>query len=59
MSEHDDKPDEKTVAPADVDPGTPGAEAGQGGSFDTPPGVPSEEDDSALGDSDQHSSANA
>lgn len=36
-----------------------GAEGGTGGSFDTPPGVPSEDDDSALGDSDQHSAANA
>lgn len=59
MTEHEDKRDEDQPAPADVDPGTPGAEAGQGGSFDTPPGVPSEDDDSPLGDSDQHSSANA
>ena len=36
-----------------------GAEGGSGGSVDTPPGLPSENDDSALGDSDQHSSANA
>ena len=36
-----------------------GAEGGTGGSFDTPPGLPSEDDDSALGDSDQHSDANA
>ncbi len=36
-----------------------GAEAGTGGSFDTPPGLPSEDDESALGDSDQHSEASA
>jgi hypothetical protein len=36
-----------------------GAEGGTGGSFDTPPALPSEDDDSALGDSDQHSDANA
>ena len=36
-----------------------GAEGGTGGSFDTPPGLPSQEDDSPLGDSDQHSDANA
>ncbi len=36
-----------------------GAEGGTGGSFDPPPGLPSEDDESALGDSDQHSDANA
>ena len=36
-----------------------GAEGGSGCSSDTPPPLPSEDDDSALGDSDQHSSANA
>ena len=36
-----------------------GAEGGTGGSFDTPPPLPSEDDDSPLGDSDQHSDANA
>ncbi len=36
-----------------------GAEGGTGGSFDTPPALPSEDDDSPLGDSDQHSDANA
>ena len=45
--------------PADADPGEPGAEGGRGGSFDTPPGLPDSDDDSALGDTDQHSGANA
>ena len=36
-----------------------GAEGGSGGSSNTAPALPSEDDDSALGDSDQHSSANA
>lgn len=56
-SEHDEPV--KPIAPADVDPGKPGAEGGEEGSVDTPPGLPAPEDDSALGDSDQHSSANA
>ena len=34
-----------------------GAENGTDGSFDTPPGLPSKDDESALGDSDQHSDA--
>lgn len=52
MSDEDkrDKPEDKS--------GEVGAEGGTGGSFDTPPGLPSD-DDSALGDSDQHSEANA
>ncbi len=36
-----------------------GAEGGSGGSSDTMPPVPDEDDDSALGDTDQHSGANA
>ena len=36
-----------------------GAEGGSGGSADTAPPLPAEDDDSALGDSDQHSDANA
>ena len=36
-----------------------GAEGGSGGSSDTAPPLPSEDDDTALGDSDQHSGANA
>lgn len=34
-----------------------GAEGGSGGSVDTPPPLPSDDDDSPLGDSDQHSDA--
>lgn len=37
----------------------PGAEGGSGGSFDTPPPIPNEDDESPLGDTDQHSGANA
>jgi hypothetical protein len=37
----------------------PGAEGGSGGSADVPPAVPADDDDSALGDTDQHSDAQA
>ena len=40
------------------EPDEPGAEGGSGGSADVPPAVPSD-DDSALGDTDQHSDAQA
>lgn len=40
------------------EPGEPGAEGGSGGSADVPPAAPAD-DDSALGDTDQHSDANA
>jgi hypothetical protein len=46
----DDKPEDR--------PGEPGAEGGSGGSADVPPAAPSD-DDSALGDTDQHSDADA
>jgi hypothetical protein len=39
-------------------PGEPGAEGGSGGSADVPPAVPSD-DDTPLGDTDQHSDAAA
>jgi hypothetical protein len=39
-------------------PDEPGAEGGSGGSADVPPAAPSD-DDSALGDTDQHSDAQA
>lgn len=51
----DDKP--RRDEPEDQ-PGEPGAEGGSGGSADVPPAVPSD-DDSALGDTDQHSDAQA
>jgi hypothetical protein len=41
------------------EPGEPGAEGGAEGSSDTPPPLPSEDDDTALGDTDQHSDAPA
>jgi hypothetical protein len=39
-------------------PDEPGAEGGSGGSADVPPGAPSD-DDAPLGDTDQHSDADA
>ena len=36
-----------------------GAEGGSGGSKDTPPPLPDEDDDTPLGDTDQHSDAGA
>jgi hypothetical protein len=39
-------------------PDEPGAEGGSGGSADVPPAAPAD-DDSALGDTDQHSDAQA
>ena len=45
-----DKPEDR--------PGEPGAEGGSGGSADVPPAAPSD-DDSPLGDTDQHSDAQA
>ena len=45
-----DKPEDR--------PHEPGAEGGSGGSADVPPAAPSD-DDSALGDTDQHSDAQA
>ena len=40
-------------------PDRPGAEGGSGGSADTPPPLPDEDDDTPLGDTDQHSDASA
>jgi len=40
-------------------PGEPGAEGGSSGSADTPPPVPDEDDDTPLGDTDQHSDSAA
>ena len=40
-------------------PGEPGAEGGSSGSADSPPPAPDQDDDSPLGDTDQHSDANA
>jgi hypothetical protein len=48
MSEHEDR-----RRPEDQ-PGE-GAEGGSGGSAETPPPLPSEDDDTPLGDTDQHS----
>lgn len=45
--------------PAEDETNEPGAEGGTGGSFDTPPPLPAEDDDSPLGDTDQHSGSNA
>jgi hypothetical protein len=51
----DDKP--RRDEPEDQ-PDEPGAEGGSSGSADVPPAVPAD-DDSALGDTDQHSDADA
>jgi hypothetical protein len=52
---HDEEP--QRDKPED-EPDEPGAEGGSGGSADVPPGAPSD-DESALGDTDQHSDAQA
>lgn len=49
---------DKTDTDEEHKPSDAGAEGGEGGSKDVPPGVPND-DGSALGDTDQHSSANA
>ena len=41
------------------DRGDEGAEGGSSGAKDSPPPVPDRDDDSPLGDTDQHSGANA
>lgn len=50
--------DETPTEPEDY-PDEPGAEGGSAGSKDTPPALPDDDDESALGDTDQHSDANA
>ena len=50
--------DDQGPKPEDAE-GTPGAEGGSGGSADSPPPVPDEDDDTPLGDTDQHSDAPA
>lgn len=50
--------DEKRQDKPEDRPGQPGAEGGSGGSADVPPAAPAD-DDSALGDTDQHSDAQA
>jgi hypothetical protein len=57
MSETDPREREREPAPEDQ-PDEPGAEGGSGGSKDTPPAAPSK-DDAPLGDTDQHSDADA
>jgi hypothetical protein len=51
--------DDETRKQAEDEAGEPGAEGGSGGSAETPPPVPDSDDDSPLGDTDQHSDANA
>ena len=51
--------DEETRDRPEYRPGEPGAEGGAEGSADTAPPVPDEDDDSAVGDTDQHSDADA
>jgi hypothetical protein len=47
--------DETPSGPPEDDPAEPGAEGGADDSKDRLPPTPSEDDDSALGDTDQHS----
>ncbi len=51
--------EESNREPLEDDPGKPGAAGGTGGDADTVPGAPSENDDTAAGDTDQHSDADA
>jgi hypothetical protein len=51
--------DEKPRREPDDEHDEPGAEGGSGGSKDVPPAAPAGDDDSALGDTDQHSDAQA
>lgn len=51
--------DDETGREAEDQPGEPGAHGGTGGDQDTVPAAPSDDDDSAAGDTDQHSSADA
>ncbi len=51
--------DDDPTREAEDQQGEPGAEGGAGGDQDVLPGAPSEDDDSAAGDTDQHSSADA
>jgi hypothetical protein len=51
--------DETPADEPENNPEEPGAEGGSEGSKDRPPPAPAEDDDSALGDTDQHSDADA
>jgi len=51
--------DKDALDPREDAPGEPGAEGGTGGDQHTVPGAPSGDDDSAAGDTDQHSDADA
>jgi hypothetical protein len=52
------KTNDDTPRPKDDDENRPGAEGGESEATDTPPGVPAD-DSSPLGDTDQHSTADA
>lgn len=51
--------DKDALEPREDAKDEPGAEGGSGGDQDKLPGAPSESDDTAVGDTDQHSSADA
>lgn len=51
--------DKDALDPREDAPGEPGAEGGSGGDQERLPGAPSESDDTAAGDTDQHSDADA
>ena len=52
-------PDDDNRTRTEDRPGESGAQGGTGGDADTVPAAPSDDDDSAAGDTDQHSSADA
>jgi len=56
---HPDKHSRDDERRDDDAPGRPGAEGGDGGSADVLPGAPARDDESPLGDTDQHSDADA
>jgi hypothetical protein len=53
----DDKPVDRDEKPPEDQPGEPGAEGGSSSADTKVPFAPHEEDDSPVGDTDQHSDA--
>jgi hypothetical protein len=58
IGHHGRMTEEERTRPED-EHGEPGAEGGSEGSADTPPPAPDRDDDSPVGDTDQHSDASA
>jgi hypothetical protein len=53
----DEKPEDRDEKPPEDHPGEPGAEGGSSSADAPVPFAPQEDDDSAVGDTDQHSDA--